>query len=118
MTSLTFVASSATRIFLRAPTGSLSTCVAAPDRALRVPRRPRVSMQQSPFSDEAEALGAKKTPNDAAGIKTAAQIKEDEIPQTWQGNAWFAVIMVGMVIAVGATLARDFIPGGGPAVML
>jgi hypothetical protein len=128
MTALAFAASAPLRV-AAAPTTSLATSslissrpLSRPAAASRFSRRPRVAMQQSPFSDEAEALEAKPPAKgsavpDASGVKTVAELKEDEIKQTWQGNAWFAVIMVGMVLAVGATLARDFVPGGGPAPM-
>lgn len=62
---------------------------------------------------ESDAEKNEKLP--AAGAKTAAAKAEDAIEQTWQGNAWFAVTMVGMLIGVAATLARDFVPSGGPA---
>lgn len=65
-------------------------------------------------ADGGDADGDKDLP--AAGAKSAAAVEEDAVKQTWQGNAWFAVTMIGMLLGVVATLARDFVPSGGPAV--
>jgi hypothetical protein len=84
-------------------------------RAAGVPRARRAAAAPPRMAAEgAEGDGDGALP--AVGVKTKAEREEEQVAQTWQGNAWFAVTMVGMMIGVAATLARDFVPSGGPAV--